>query len=492
MSYILSIDQGTTSSRALIVNKNGEIISISQKEHKQIYPKASYVEHNPSEIWDNVNIVCDEAVKKIGGWEKIKAIGITNQRETVIAWDKISQKNLHNAIVWQCRRSSDIIDKLKEEGYSEMIIKKTGLVPDAYFSGSKMKWLLENSDKVKMSLKNKSLMFGTMDSYLVYKMTNSHITDITNASRTMLYNISNKQWDSDLLEMLKIPEWCLPVEVYPSSWNSELYWEKDGNKIPISGIAGDQMAALFGQLAFEPGSTKVTYGTGNFSLENIGNKPIIDGKTGLLTTIAWSLDELKNITYAIEGAVFITGALIQWLRDGLNIISNVSEIEEMAIKAKDEMEDLVIVPAFSGLGAPYWNQNARGTILGITGGTNKNHIAKAALESIVFQTYDILEAMGKLSPMTEIKVDGGASKNNYLMQLQADVLQKTIIRPKNIETTALGAAFLSGLGKGFWENINEIKLLNPPEKTFFPDESYNSSKKIDKWKKAVKRSFDWV
>jgi glycerol kinase len=493
MSYVLAIDQGTSSTRALIVNHKADIISVSQKEHRQYYPHSGYVEHNPIEIWENVNHVCNEAVSKIGGWELIKSIGITNQRETIVAWDQNTENVLYNAIVWQCRRSADIINSLKED-YSSFIINKTGLVPDAYFSGSKILWLIENSNKVKDSLLNETLRFGTIDSFLVYKMSKKHISDISNASRTMLLNINERTWDEELLDIFKVPSWSLP-EVYPSSWKDlDIFWERDGFKIPITGMAGDQQSALFGQTAFDQGSVKITYGTGNFALENIGNNPLIQEKSGLLTTIAWSLNDIKNVSYAIEGSVFITGALIQWLRDELAIISQSNEIEELAELADKTNDELVIVPAFSGLGAPYWNQNARGLILGITRGTTKNHIAKAALEAIALQTYDILRAIENSSGKSfkEIKVDGGASKNNYLMQLQADLLNQTIIRPKHIETTAIGAAFLSGLGARYWENLEELKDLNPPETEFFPKREYNREKKLDFWKKAVKRSLDWV
>lgn len=496
ISYVLAIDQGTSSTRALVVNHDGKIVAVSQKEHRQIYPQTGYVEHDPLEIWGNTNFVCDNAVKSIGGWDKIKCIGITNQRETVVTWDEKTGNTIGNAIVWQCRRSVELIEALEEDEVNE-ITKRTGLLPDAYFSASKMEWLIEYSSKVRSALLNESLRFGTIDSFLVHKMTGKHITDISNASRTMLFNIIKKEWDDTLLSIFKIPKWCLP-EVTPSSWHDpELYWVKDGSQIPITGLIGDQQSALFGQSAFDKGAAKITYGTGNFALENIGRSPNIYKKNawndGLLTTVGWGLKDLTTVTYAVEGSVFITGALVQWLRDELSIIKEASEIEQLARQADDTNENLVIVPAFSGLGAPYWNQNARGTILGITRGTTKNHLAKAALESIAFQTHDIIEVIEQRSGHTcnEVKVDGGASKNNYLMQLQADILNKKVSRPKNIETTALGAAFLAGLGLKFWDSLEVIKTLNPPEITFSPKSDYNREKKLNLWKKAIKRSFDW-
>jgi glycerol kinase len=491
MSYILAIDQGTTSSRAIIYDKQAKVIQTEQKEHKQIYPQPGFVEHNALEIWNNVEEIASKVVKKVG-WKNIEAIGITNQRETVVAWDSSNGKILANAIVWQCRRTTDIVEQLVKEERKELFHKKTGLILDAYFSGTKMKWLIENNEKVKLALKDKTLRFGTIDSFLINKMSGKHITDVTNASRTLLYNLQDKKWDQELLEILNIPEWTLP-DVVPSSYKEPngRFWIRDNKEIPILGIAGDQQSALFGQNCYDIGDTKVTYGTGNFSLTNIGSDIRISSQ-GLLTTAAWAIDEIQNTQYALEGAVFVTGALVQWLRDELQIIVKSSEIEQLALESKDS-GNLVVVPAFVGLGAPYWNQRARGTIIGLTRGTNRNDIAKASLESIALQTFEIVNLLGEegKTSIKNVRVDGGACKNNYLMQLQANILQKSIERPKNVETTALGAAFLAGLGAGVWNSLEDLKRIHQIDKKFNPDQNYPYEKKIKYWKKAVQRSLDW-
>ncbi|MHA2364495.1 MAG: glycerol kinase GlpK [Candidatus Hodarchaeales archaeon] len=493
MNFILAIDQGTTSSRAIVFNDEGIILSQSQKEHSQIYPKAGYVEHKADEIWNNIEFVCNKAVKQVGNWDKIKTIGLTNQRETLIAWDNETGNPLGNAIVWQCRRSTDIVNTLIKEGYHDLFHKKTGLVLDAYFSGTKIRWLLENSNSVKKAAKNKRLRFGTVDSFLIFKMSGKHVTDVSNASRTLLFDLKSKTWSQELLEILKVPDWTLP-EVIPSvNFDPKgCYWERNNNRIPILGIAGDQQSALFGQTAFKKGENKITYGTGNFALLNTGNN-IQYSKNGLLSTVGWAIEDVSNITYALEGSVFITGALIQWLRDELQIISSVDEIEYIARQTAN-IGPLVIVPAFVGLGAPYWNQNARGTIFGLTRGTNRNHLVKAALESIALQTYDIIELLERECKIKieSIKVDGGASQNDYLMELQASILQKNVIRPRNIETTAMGAALLAGLGAEFWTSLEELRGLNPPEKIFQPDFQYPQEYKLKLWSKAIERSLNWI
>lgn len=489
MSYILAIDQGTTSSRAMVFDDHANVVQVEQKEHKQIYPHPGYVEHNPVEIWQNVEEISNKAVKKVG-WKSIKTIGITNQRETVIAWDNKSGSPLFNAIVWQCRRTTDIIERLVKDGRKELFQEKTGLILDAYFSGSKMKWLIDNNPKVKDALANQTLRFGTIDSYLMYKMTGRHVIDVTNASRTLLFNLREKKWDPELLEILNIPEWTLPEVIPSSTQDTDRTWIREKHEIPIQGVAGDQQSALFGQNCYNVGDTKVTYGTGNFALTNIGETFKLSSH-GLLTTAAWAINNLKQLQYALEGAVFITGAVIQWLRDELKIITNSSEVEELAKKGSES--NLVIVPAFVGLGAPHWNQRARGTILGLTRGSNRNDIAKAALESIALQTYEIVNLLAEEgnTEIQTIRVDGGACKNNYLMQLQANILQKAIERPQNVETTALGAAFLAGLGAGIWTSFDEIKKVNKIDQKFNPEINYPFTKKISYWKKAVERSLDW-
>ncbi len=491
MSYILSIDQGTTSSRAIVFDDQANALYADQKEHKQYYPHPGYVEHDAMEIWRNVEEITNNAVKKVG-WNSIKAIGITNQRETVVAWDSKTGNVLANAIVWQCRRTTDIIEQLVKDGRKDLFHEKTGLILDAYFSGSKMKWYIENDAKVQQALQDNTLRFGTIDSFLIYKMSGKHFTDVTNASRTLLFNLKEKKWDSELLEILGVPEWTLP-EVVPSSTKDPLgrFWKRDGHSIPILGIAGDQQSALFGQNCYALGDTKVTYGTGSFALTNIGSEYKISTK-GLLTTAAWAIDDVSKTQYALEGAIFITGALVQWLRDELQIISSAPEIEALAKESTDG-GNIVIVPAFVGLGAPYWNQRARGSIFGLTRGSNKSDIAKAALESIALQTYEITKLLAEEgdTAIKNIRVDGGASTNNLLMQIQANILQKAVDRPKNVETTALGAAFLAGLGSGVWSSLEDLKKVNEIDSTFEPDTTYPYETKIKYWKKAIERSLDW-
>lgn len=491
--YVMSFDQGTTSSRCIIFDKTGKIVSQSQKEYTQIYPKPGWVEHNPEEIWSSQYHVSKEALSKANiSPGDIAGIGITNQRETTIIWNKITGKPVYNAIVWQCRRTSHICDKLKEEGKDKIFREKTGLMLDAYFSGTKIKWILDNVEGVRNDAEKGNLLFGTVDTYLIWKLTGGkvHVTDYTNASRTLLFNIYDLKWDKELLDILDIPESILP-EVLPSSY---VYGYTDeslfGCKIPISGIAGDQQAALFGQTCFENGMAKNTYGTGCFLLLNTGEKPT-RSNNGLLTTIAWGID--NKVNYALEGSVFIAGAAISWLRDELKIINSAKETEEMALSVKDS-GGVYLVPAFVGLGAPYWDQYARGTIVGITRGTGRAHIVRATLESLAYQVYDVLRAMEEDSgiKLKSLKVDGGACANNFLMQFQSDILNTEVERPEVIETTALGAAYLAGLSVGFWKDKEEIKKFRKVQRCFKPD--MNNEERINLkagWMEAVKRSMNW-
>ncbi len=443
--FILALDQGTTSSRAIVFNHSGLPVATAQKEFTQIYPKPGWVEHDPEEIWSTQIGVATEVLAKAGMKSSdIAGIGITNQRETTVVWNRITGKPVHNAIVWQDRRTADFCDSLKAEGTDRTILEKTGLIVDAYFSATKVRWILENVKDARQLAEKGELAFGTVDSWLVWNLTRGklHITDVSNASRTMLYNIHTLEWDKELLKIFDIPESMLP-EVRSSS---EVYGHTVGqfsSEIPIAGIAGDQQAALFGQMCIEPGMVKNTYGTGCFMMMNIGTKPI-ESKSRLLTTIAWKIG--KETCYALEGSIFIAGAVVQWLRDGLGIISKSGDVETLAAKVKDS-EGVYFVPAFAGLGAPYWNQHARGTIVGITRGSTSAHIARAALDSIAYQTLEVLQAMEKDSgiEIRELRVDGGATVNNNLMQFQSDLLQASVIRPKITETTALGAAYLAGL-----------------------------------------------
>ncbi|MDD7373261.1 MAG: glycerol kinase GlpK [Sarcina ventriculi] len=493
--YIVALDQGTTSSRAIIFDKEQNIIGMSQKEFTQIYPKEGWVEHDPMEIWATEYSVLQEVLAKSNiTQEDIAAIGITNQRETTIVWDKNTGKPVYNAIVWQCRRTAHICNELKKQGLEQYIKDTTGLVIDAYFSATKIKWILDNVEGAREKANRGELLFGTVDSWLVWKLTNGkvHITDYTNASRTMLYNIKELKWDEKMLEILDIPKSMLP-EVRNSS---EVYGYanlgvKGGVRVPIAGIAGDQQAALFGQAAFNKGDVKNTYGTGCFLLMNTGKK-MVKSKNGLVTTIAIGMD--NKVQYALEGSVFVGGAVVQWLRDELEMISDSSDTDYFATKVEDN-GGVYVVPAFVGLGAPYWDMYARGTIVGLTRGTNKNHIIRAALESIAYQTKDVLDAM--VDEVKEdikcIKVDGGASKNKFLMQFQSDIVGKKVIRPIITETTALGAAYLAGLAVGFWKDKDEISKFWYSSEEFNPNLDEEKREKYCKgWKKAVYRSKDWI
>lgn len=493
--YVLSFDAGTTSSRAIIFNKKGEIINVAQKEFKEIYPKAGWVEHDPMEIWASQSGVAREVLEMSAiRPEQIAAIGITNQRETTIVWDKNTGRPVYNSIVWQCRRTASYCEKLKEEGWTEKIKDKTGLVVDAYFSGTKIAWILDNVEGAREKAERGELLFGTVDTWLVWNLTRGkvHVTDYSNASRTMLYNIKELKWDDEILERLNIPKSMLP-EVRNSS---EVYGHTDtgtygGAQIPIAGIAGDQQAALFGQNCFEPGMVKNTYGTGCFVLMNTGEE-MIQSKNGLLTTIAWGID--GKVHYALEGSVFIAGAAIQWLRDELRLVYDSPQSEYYANKIEDT-DGLVVVPAFTGLGAPYWDMYARGGIFGITRGTKREHLVRATLESLAYQSKDVIDAMQEDAglPLAYLRVDGGASANNFLMQFQADMLNTQVHRPKTLETTALGAAYLAGLAVGYWKDLEEISEEFAIDKEFLPEMSEEKRTKNYKyWKKAVERSMDWV
>lgn len=491
--FILALDQGTTSSRAIIFDHQGQIRSVAQKEFTQIFPQPGWVEHDPNEIWSSQAGVAAEATAKLGiNGKNIKAIGITNQRETTIVWNRETGLPVYNAIVWQDRRTADFCNQLKNKGLTENIRSKTGLIIDAYFSASKINWILNNIAGAKQLAEEGKLAFGTVDSWLVWKFTRGavHITDVTNASRTMLYNIIEQRWDDELLEIFGVPKSMLP-EVKQSS---ELYGETEStlfaSKVPLAGIAGDQQAALFGQMCTGEGMVKNTYGTGCFMLMNIGKK-FIASENNLLTTIAWKID--GKIDYAFEGSIFIGGAVVQWLRDGLGIIKTSSDVEQLATSVPDT-GGVYFVPAFAGLGAPYWDSNARGTIVGLTRGTTSGHIARAAVESIAFQTVDVLKAMEADSgiKIKELRVDGGATANNLLMQFQADLLDCKVIRPKIVETTALGAAYLAGLAVGFWKNLEEIQQQWQSEKDFYPSANADKVKtEMENWANAVKTTQTW-
>lgn len=488
--YILALDQGTTSSRAIVFDHDGKICSVAQKEFTQYFPKPGWVEHNPNEIWSSQASVIAESISAIdiNGLD-IAGIGITNQRETTIVWDVDTDEPIYNAIVWQDRRTADYCDKLRAEGLIDTIREKTGLIIDAYFSGTKIKWILDNVPGARQRAEQGKLRFGNVDSWLVWRLTRGevHVTDVTNASRTMLFNINTLKWDADLLKLLDIPVSMLP-EVKSSS---EVYGHTKttifAHEVPISGIAGDQQAALFGQMCIEPGAIKNTYGTGCFVMLNTGEKPV-KSENNLLTTIAWKIGD--KINYALEGSIYVGGSVVQWLRDGLCCIKSSSEIEELAASVPDS-GGVFFVPALTGLAAPYWDQHARGTIIGITRGTTTAHIARAALDGIAFQTYDIARAMAKDmgAPLTELKVDGGASRNNLLMQYQANLLGIKVVRPKITETTALGAAYLAGLAVGFWKDLDEIKQQWQIEHTFDPvsdNEEIAAAKQG--WADAVRRT----
>ena len=492
--YILSLDQGTTSSRAIVFDKKGNIISMAQKEFTQYFPKSGWVEHDPREIWSSQAGVAAEAIASKGlDVVNIAAIGITNQRETVVVWNKKTGEPIYNAIVWQDKRTSDYCDQLKKEGKAEVIKNKTGLVIDSYFSGTKVKWILDNVEGARAKAEAGDLILGTIDSWLVWNFTKGkqHVTDVTNASRTLMFNINTMDWDDELLALLTIPKSMLP-EVKASS---EVYGHTvstfyDTN-IPIAGIAGDQQAALFGQMCTKPGMVKNTYGTGCFMLMNIGEKPIIS-KNNLLTTVAWKIN--GKTTYALEGSVFIAGAVVQWLRDSLKIIRDSADVETLAASV-ESTDGVYFVPAFAGLGAPHWNQHAKGTMFGLTRGSTDAHIARAALESIAFQTMDILKAMEADSGLSikELRVDGGATINNMLMQFQSDVLNTKTIRPKIVETTAMGAAFLAGLAVGYWESPEEIQDIWQTDKTFSPKEDRTEiNDNIKGWYRAIDALEYWT
>ena len=490
MKFVLSIDQGTTGTRAMIFNHSGEEVSKSYVEHKQIFPNPGWVEHNPDEIWRNtLKVVKDAIISANLDPVQICSIGVTNQRETVVAWNKETNTPLHNAIVWQCRRTAEMCDALKNDGFFEVFNSKTGLVIDPYFSGTKIKWLLANSSKVQDQLKNENLAVGTIDSWLIWKLTGKHVTDYSNASRTLLFNIHTGEWDNELLEIMKIPKSILP-EVRPSSDKNFYGFTKKqiiGSEIPVAGCAGDQQAALFGQNCFEPGDVKNTYGTGNFMLMNTGNRAI-QSKNGLLTTIAWKIDD--NLTYALEGSVFITGAAIQWLENGIEILKNKEELTRVMNETPDT-QGVFFVPAFVGLGAPYWDSYARGTIVGLTRGTTRDHIIRATVESICFQSEDVFKAMSKDSdtPITVLRVDGGVTKCLPLLQFQADLSNVNVQKPRVNETTALGAAYLAGLAVNYWENLEAIRQNFLIEQTF---ESTMTSEKRDAlkdlWEKAIRQT----
>lgn len=491
--FILAVDQGTTSSRAIIFDEKGAIKSVAQKEFTQHYPQPGWVEHDAFEIWSSQASVLAESIVKAGiGAHDIAAIGITNQRETTIVWDKKSGKPIHNAIVWQDRRTAGFCDELKQQGHDKMIQEKTGLVIDAYFSATKIKWILENVKGAREKAEKGELAFGTVDSWLIWNLTGGkvHVTDVTNASRTMLYNIHSLQWDAELLQLFNVPQNMLP-EVKSSS---EVYGETAGKvlaaNIPIAGIAGDQHAALFGQMCTQKGMVKNTYGTGCFMLMNIGDKPILS-KNKLVTTIAWKIG--GQVQYALEGSIFIGGAVVQWLRDGLGIIKSSSDVQALAEKVPDN-GGVYLVPAFAGLGAPHWNAYARGMMVGLTRGTKDAHIARAALESIAFQTMDILKAMQADSgvDIKELRVDGGATSNNMLLQFQADVLNTVVVRPKITETTAMGAAYLAGLAVGYWKDMNEIQEQWQVDRRFTPDENNDTVAIIKGWHRAVKACKAWT
>ena len=492
--YIMALDAGTTSNRCILFDEKGGIISMAQREFPQYYPHPGWVEEDAKEIWSTILAVAVEAMYKVGVTaEQIAAIGITNQRETAIVWDKETGEPVYNAIVWQCRRTSEYCDELKDRGLTEVFRSKTGLVIDAYFSATKVRWILENVEGARERAERGELLFGTVETWLIWKLTQGrvHVTDYTNASRTMMFNIVDLKWDEEILKELDIPACMLP-EVKDSS---TIFGFTDptlfGHEIPIGGAAGDQQCALFGQLCFDKGEAKNTYGTGGFMLMNTGEEPVFS-KNGLVTTIAWGIG--GKITYALEGSTFVAGAAIQWLRDEMRLIDSAADSEYMANKVKDT-NDCYVIPAFTGLGAPYWDQYARGTIVGITRGVNKYHIIRATLESIAYLTNDILEVMreeaGEEIPV--VKVDGGASVNNLLMQMQADLMNVPVQRPQCVETTAMGAAYLAGLAVGYWQDQEELRKNFVPDGTFTSEISEEAREKMIRgWRKAVKYSFDWA
>lgn len=491
--YILALDQGTTSSRALLIDAAGKVAGMEQQEFTQLYPQPGWVEHKPEEIWSSQFAVLQKLVKKLDAKDEIAAIGITNQRETTIVWDRKTGKAIANAIVWQDRRTADQCEEWKKRGLSEHIQQKTGLVIDAYFSASKIKWILDNVQGARERANKGELAFGNVDSWLMWNLTDGkvHATDVTNASRTMLFNIHSGEWDKSLLELFDIPASLLPSVKSCSEVFGEVAKEKFGFAAPIAGVAGDQHAALFGQLCLEPGMIKNTYGTGCFLMLNTGKEPILSRKK-LVTTIAWKLG--KETTYALEGSIFMGGAIVQWLRDGLEMIEKSSDIEALAKKAQDN-GGVYFVPAFTGLGAPYWDPYARGTLIGLTRGTKKEHIARAALEAIAYQTRDIIDAMREDAkiPLKELRVDGGASANSQLMQFQADLLKATVVRPKSLELTAMGAAYFAGLATGFFESVEQIKKLWHKEIAYEPKMDEKDRERLYKtWQVAVQHAAGWA
>lgn len=486
--YILALDQGTTSSRSMLFDKQGNIISVAQKEFKQIFPQPGWVEHDANEIWSTQFGTMAEAVAKAHTtMQQVAAIGITNQRETTVVWDRTTGQPIYHAVVWQDRRTASYCDELKKAGHAEAIQQKTGLIIDAYFSATKLKWILDNVDGARTKAEKGELAFGTIDTWLTWKLTNGevHVTDVSNASRTMLFNIHTLQWDDNLLKLFNIPASVLP-EVKSSS---AVYGKHEG--VAIAGMAGDQQAALFGQMCTQPGMVKNTYGTGCFMLMNTGEKAITS-KNNLLTTIAWQVD--GKTEYSLEGSVFIAGAVVQWLRDELKIIRSSAEVEKLAGQVKDT-DGVYLVPAFAGLGAPHWNQHARGSIFGLTRGSSNAHIARAALDSIAYQTYDVLKAMEADSGIhiKELRVDGGATVNNQLMQFQSDILNTKVVRPKVTETTALGAAYLAGLAVGYWNDVEEIQQQWQVDKSFAPlMENEKRNDLVNGWQRAVKSAIAWT
>lgn len=492
--YIMALDQGTTSSRCILYDKQGNMVSVAQKEFTQIYPADGWVEHDAMEIWSTQMGVAQEALLKVGcTYRDIEAIGITNQRETTIVWDRETGEPVYNAIVWQCRRTAGLCDSLMAAGYGEMIRRKTGLLIDAYFSGTKLKWILDNVDGARRRAEEGKLLFGTVETWLIWKMTGGrvHVTDYSNASRTMMFNINTLDWDDEILALLDIPRAMLPEPVPSSAVYGETEVTIFGGPIRIAGAAGDQQAALFGQTCFEAGDSKCTYGTGSFLLMNTGSKPVFS-QNGLVTTVAWGLD--GSVSYALEGSVFVCGAAVQWLRDELNILQSSADSQAMALSVPDSC-GLYVVPAFVGLGAPYWDPYARGAVLGITRGANRNHLVRATLESLAYQTCDLIEAMsGDLGRgISSLKVDGGACANDFLMQFQADILDCRVERPVCVETTSLGAAYLAGLATGYWQNKEDVIANWQRDRAFEPAMSQEQRAELLRgWKKAVSRVRDWL
>ena len=492
--YVMALDQGTTSSRCIIYDKRGDIVSLAQKEFSQIFPREGWVEHDPMEIWSTQMGVAQEAMLKVGlTYKDVRAIGITNQRETTVVWDRRTGLPVYNAIVWQCRRTAKICDELQAAGYGRMIREKTGLLIDAYFSGTKLKWILDNVPEARKRAEAGELLFGTIETWLIWKMTGGrvHVTDYSNASRTMAFNINTLEWDEEILRLLDIPACMMPKPVESSC----VYGQTDptifGGPIDVAGAAGDQQAALFGQTCFEPGECKNTYGTGCFLLMNTGEKPVAS-KNGLVTTVAWGLQ--GRVNYALEGSVFVCGAAIQWLRDEIGILANSAASEAMALSVPDSL-GLYVVPAFVGLGAPYWDPYARGAVFGITRGANKNHLVRATLESMAYQTYDLIKAMSDDlgASFKSLKVDGGACANNFLMQFQADVLGCQVKRPVCVETTSLGAAYLAGLATGYWESKEDVLQNWRVDRTFEPEmDEAERARLTAGWQKAVGRVREWA